>query len=305
MRYHQLQPIRNFINKYFSILLVLSALVSLGALLLFISKTFTVTALLALIGLSVFIFLFWQLRQKEKLIKDKEQRFNDSMEQFAYITAHDLQEPLRNISSYSQLLKKKCPDDLSPEASEYLNFIISETKRMKDLYSELIRYSDLGIIAQNTSQVDLFTILKDISDRKLQKLSEQHKTQVPLVTYDHLPSIEANQQQIYELFVHLFDNALKFSKEERPQIHISTKQLIDSYLISFKDNGSGIKKDHLKRIFSIFQRLDNKRQGSGMGLALCKKIVTMHGGEIWASSEEGKGTTISFSLPIFELRVST
>lgn len=254
--------------------------------------------ILAVASLVVSIFLFFQIKKKDRYILEQEQRLKDSMNQFAYVTSHDLQEPLRAITSYSQLLKKRCADSLSADGKDYLSYILKAVQRMTDLYNELYDYKDIDDIAIDKEDLNLFELLQSMLVDEFKSLIEIYEIPMPIVTYDDLPIINADEKYIKRLFFELFDNAMKFAGKHGLYVHISTKKYSDRIVVSVEDNGIGMSAEHTSKIFILFQQLDKDVKGSGMGLAMCKKIIDKHGGDIWVKASEGHGSKISFSLPL-------
>lgn len=225
-------------------------------------------------------------------------RSNEELQQFAYVASHDLQEPLRMVSSYTQLLARRYKDKLDSDAEEFINFAVDGANRMKVLIDDLLEYSRVGTHGKTFEPTDLSVIL-DKAKYNLQMAIEDSGA---VITCDELPSIIANSTQLVQLFQNLIGNAIKFRGDLTPQIHVSAEQRESEWLFSVKDNGIGIEQKYADRIFAIFQRLHKKTEypGSGIGLAISKKIVELHGGKIWMKSEPGKGTIIYLTIPIIE-----
>lgn len=221
-------------------------------------------------------------------------RSNRELEQFAQVASHDLQEPLRMVSSYTQLLAMRYQDKLDSDAIEFINFAVEGASRMQNLINDLLNFSRIEMRAGKLRPVDMNTAFRNAVNN-LRLFIDDKKA---LVTKDPLPEVAADEGQIVQLFQNLLGNALKFS-DKRPEIHISSIQENGHYKISVKDNGIGIEKQYYDRIFKIFQRLMPRDQyeGTGIGLAICKKIVERHGGKIWVVSEPGKGSEFIFTLP--------
>jgi light-regulated signal transduction histidine kinase (bacteriophytochrome) len=229
-----------------------------------------------------------------------EQRSNDLMrnvqelEKFAYVASHDLQEPLRTITSYIQLLQKKFSDKLDPEAIEFMEFVVNGSKRMKTLINDLLEYSRINSAESKFEKVDCNDILFEVS----QNLQNSIKDSDAKIEIEDLPVIKANKMHMVQLFQNLIGNSLKFKSERQPVIKVKAKKIEGYYLFSVEDNGIGIKKEYSTKIFEIFQRLHSMQHypGTGIGLAICMKIVQKLGGEIWMESEYGKGTTFLFTV---------
>ena len=230
----------------------------------------------------------------EKLV-DKLEISNKELEQFAYVASHDLKEPLRMITSFLQLLKIKYEDNLDENANDYINYAVDGAKRMNTMINDLLEYSRVGSKERKFE----YLLAEDVVDTVLTNLKTLIEEKNAIVTYDPLPVIYANEYQMVQLFQNLITNGIKYCTKKIPRISISATVKDDEYLFSVKDNGIGIDKAHLKRIFTIFQRLHTQEEynGSGIGLAISKKILQKHRGKIWAESESGKGTTFYFTLP--------
>ncbi len=221
------------------------------------------------------------------------QRSNKELEQFAYVASHDLQEPLRMISSFTQLLSMRYSNKLDTEAQEFIKFAVDGALRMQTLINDLLQYSRIGTRGKNLSSIDLNDILR----QTLSNLRITINERAALVTGDKLPIVFADGGQMVQLFQNLIGNALKFCNTS-PRIHISAKEESDNYLLMVKDNGIGIEPQYYERIFQIFQRLHPKDEygGTGIGLAICRRIIERHGGKIWVESEHGEGTIFKFTL---------
>ncbi len=220
-------------------------------------------------------------------------RSNADLEQFAYVASHDLQEPLRTITSYVQLLGKRYKDKLDQDANDFINFAIDGSNRMRNLINSLLEYSRVNRI-KPFEHIDMNDLLKDV----LQNLANSIKESNANIVADDLPTVYGDLVLIDQLFQNLIGNAIKYKGEKSPEIHVSWKRENGDYLFSIKDNGIGIPKEYSDKIFVIFQRLHgkDKYQGTGIGLAICKKIVERHGGKIWVESEPGKGSTFYFTI---------
>jgi two-component system, chemotaxis family, sensor kinase Cph1 len=219
---------------------------------------------------------------------------NKELEQFAYVASHDLQEPLRLIVNYAELLSITCKETLNENANEYVEFIQSEAFRAKELISELLEYAKVGS-QRRLESVDLEALLTSVLSNL--KLSIQEAGAE--IVHDPLPTVIGDRIQLTQLFQNLIANSLKY-KQANTKIRISVKQEGDEWVFLVKDNGIGIDLQFAERIFKIFQRLHTKAEyaGTGIGLAICKKIVESHKGRIWLNSKLGKGTTFYFTLPV-------
>ncbi len=220
-------------------------------------------------------------------------RSNSELEQFAYVASHDLQEPLRMVTSYVQLLSNRYKDKLDQDANDFIAFAVDGSNRMRTLIMDLLQYSRVNRI-KPFEWIDLNVELKDI----LKNLESSIKENNAIIKCDALPQIHGDLVLIGQLFQNLIANAIKFKGEKKPEIHISGKKVNNEFLFSIKDNGIGIQKEYSDKIFVIFQRLHTKEKypGTGIGLAICKKIVDRHGGKIWVESEFGKGSTFYFTI---------
>jgi PAS domain S-box-containing protein len=230
----------------------------------------------------------------ENLI-EKLENSNKELEQFAYVASHDLREPLRMITSFLELLKKKYENDLDGEANEFIDYAVDGAQRMDVMIKDLLDYSRIS------SQERKFEYLKseEILNTALLNLNSVIIDSNTNIIHGPLPLIYANDQQMIQLFQNLIGNAIKYRGKENPEIQISYEDVNDEYIFSIKDNGIGIDKKHLKRIFNIFHRLHTSEEyeGTGIGLAISEKILEKHRGKIWAESEKGKGTTFHFTIP--------
>jgi len=216
------------------------------------------------------------------------------LEQFAHVTSNDLQEPLRLVSNYVQLLARRYQGKLGQDADEFISFTLDATNRMKNLLAALETYSKAGSGDKEFAPVPLEKTLQRVQDN-LQVVLEDTGT---IVTYDSLPSVLGNDIQMTQLLQNLIENAIKFRSAESPRIHIGVRQLGKRWLFFVHDNGIGIDPQYTEQVFGIFQRLHNQDQypGTGIGLAISRKIVERHGGRIWVDSEPGKGATFYFTL---------
>lgn len=226
-------------------------------------------------------------------LNDELRRSNKELEQFAYVASHDLQEPLRMVSSFTQLLQKRYKDQLDEDAQQFIHYAVDGAVRMQGLINDLLNYSRIGTKGHKFAPVDFNQVMgKTISNLTI---SIQEKN--ALVINDTLPTVIGDEGQLVQLMQNLVGNALKFCKTS-PRVIISTVEQDGHYLFSVKDNGIGIDKQYFDKIFLIFQRLVTKEEysGTGIGLAICKRIVERHGGNIWIESEVGEGTTFYFTL---------
>jgi chemotaxis family two-component system sensor kinase Cph1 len=219
---------------------------------------------------------------------------NAELEQFAYVASHDLQEPLRMVSSYVQLLARRYKERLDSDADDFINFAVDGANRMQALIKDLLAYSRVGTKGNSLEPTSCETVL-DLTLANLQFAIEKNSARV---THDPLPTVVADQSQLVQLFQNLIANAIKFRGEEAPHVHLAAERHEGGWLFSIRDNGIGIDDEYGERIFEIFQRLHGRDDysGTGIGLAICKKIVDCHGGRIWVASNPGGGSTIYFTL---------
>jgi light-regulated signal transduction histidine kinase (bacteriophytochrome) len=221
-------------------------------------------------------------------------RSNQDLEQFAYVASHDLQEPLRNVTLFSQLFLRKYGDTISGEGKEYLDFVIEGSTRMSTLIHDLLDFSRITTRGEAFVPVDMNNAVEDACTN-LQALIQESESSV---TYDHLPVVNADPVQIRQVFQNLIDNAVKYRSAEPPRVHIAAEQQNGEWIFSVKDNGIGIAPEYHEKIFQLFKRLHTRQKysGTGIGLSLVKKIIERHGGRIWVDSAEGRGATFFFTL---------
>jgi light-regulated signal transduction histidine kinase (bacteriophytochrome) len=222
-------------------------------------------------------------------------RSNAELEQFAYVASHDLQEPLRMVASFSQLLAKRYQGKLDKDADEFIGFAVDGATRMQQLINDLLAYSRVGTRGKPPAPMDLNEVLGYAETN----LNEAIRESGAVVTQGPLPIVDGDQVQMIQLFQNLIANAIKFRSRETPRIRVSAQTQGGDWLVSVQDNGIGIAPEHQERIFAVFQRLHGRSEypGTGIGLALCKKIVERHGGRIWVDSIPGQGATFHFNLP--------
>lgn len=229
-------------------------------------------------------------RAEEELI-----RSNQDLQQFAYVASHDLQEPLRNVASCLQLLEKEYKNKLGANADQYIQYAIESAVRMKSLILDLLAYSRVATRGKAPEPIDCQRLL----DRTVDNLGVAISEAGAVITHGPLPTVYGDDAQLLQVFQNLIQNGIKFRKDEPPKIHISAVKNKNNWVFSVRDNGIGIESKHLERIFVIFQRLHKRSQyeGTGMGLAIVKKVVERHQGRVWVESEPGKGTTFYFTIP--------
>jgi PAS domain S-box-containing protein len=222
-------------------------------------------------------------------------RSNTELEEFAYVASHDLQEPLRMVVSYLQLLKRRYHNKLDPNADEFIGFAVDGAFRMQTLINDLLSYSRVGTRGKPFAPTDC----QEVLNRTLDNLRASITESVAVINSDALPVILADDVQLGQLFQNLIGNAIKFRAAEPPRVHISAKQEANDWVFAISDNGIGISAEYSERIFKVFQRLHGREEypGTGIGLAICKKIVERHGGRIWVESKLGQGATFYFTIP--------
>ncbi len=226
---------------------------------------------------------------------EKLARSNKELEEFAYIVSHDLQEPLRMVSSYVQLLEKRYGDKLDSDAGEFIEFAVDGAKRMQRLINDLLLYSRVRSTGKPPEPVEMERTLKAVCDN-LKIAIEECDAQV---THDELPVVAADVTQMAQLLQNLVGNAVKFRGKEPPRVHVSAARDGTMWRFAVRDNGIGIAEKDRKRIFLVFQRLHRRGDysGTGIGLAVAKQIIERHGGRIRVACEPGAGTTFEFTLP--------
>ena len=236
-----------------------------------------------------------EARQKlEKSITELA-RSNSDLQQFAYVASHDLQEPLRMVASYTQLLGKRYKGRLDEDADEFIAYAVNGASRMQALIQDLLAFSRVDSQGQRFEPTSVETLLGYALDNLKGAIEEAGA----VITHDPLPAVMADERQFLHLLQNLLSNALKFRGPEPPRIHLSAERLGGEWLFSVRDNGIGIDPQYGERIFILFQRLHTNAEypGTGIGLALCKKIVERHGGRIWMESRLGQGATFCFTVP--------
>jgi signal transduction histidine kinase len=232
--------------------------------------------------------------QLKRTMADLE-RSNKELEQFAYVASHDLQEPLRMVSSYTQLLARRYQDQLDQDAHEFIGYAVDGAERMQRLINDLLGYSRVGSRGKPFGKTDCQQVLQETLANLRTTIDETDAT----VTHDPLPTVIADEPQLVQVLQNLVSNAIKFRGQAPPVVHIGAERKHDEWVFSVRDNGIGIDPQYYERIFVIFQTLHPRDQypGTGIGLALCKRIVERHGGRIWVESQLGQGATFYFTIP--------
>ena len=222
-------------------------------------------------------------------------RSNRDLEQFAYVASHDLQEPLRKVSSFCQLLERRYKGQLDERADQYIEFAVDGAKRMQLLINDLLAFSRVGRMSEGFVDVELDDVLAEV----LRTLSPRIEETSAEVTSDPLPVVPGERRLLAQLLQNLVGNALKFSGDEPPRVHVSALRRDDAWELAVSDQGIGIEPQYAERIFVIFQRLHPKAEyeGTGIGLALCKKIAEHHGGQMWLDTDAPAGATFRWTMP--------
>ncbi|MFD0200550.1 MULTISPECIES: sensor histidine kinase [Saccharothrix] len=236
-----------------------------------------------------------------RILSDLEdlRRSNSELEQFAYVASHDLQEPLRKVASFCQLLERRYSGQLDERGEQYLKFAVDGAKRMQVLINDLLAFSRVGRITREQTLVDCDDVVAGVLDNYSEVIERTHAT----VEVADLPTVRGEESLLGGVFGNLISNALKFHGEEPPHVRVDVERTGEFWTFTVSDNGIGIDTEYAERIFVIFQRLHHKDDypGTGIGLAMCRKIIEYHGGTIWLdTSENGTGTTFKFTLPAVE-----
>ena len=235
-----------------------------------------------------------QVEERLNQLTAEMQRSNTELEQFAYVISHDLQEPLRMVSSYTQLLAKRYSGKLDSDADEFISYAVDGAKRMQTLLHDLLEYSRVGTRGKPFSLVNCEHVVEQAMANLKIAIEESGAT----VVYEVLPTVTGDEGQLIQLFQNLIANAIKFRREEPPQVRIWARRMNSVVTFSVEDNGIGVDPQHSQSIFEIFRRLHTREEyaGTGMGLAICKKIAERHGGQISVQSRPGQGSTFHFSV---------
>ena len=228
---------------------------------------------------------------------------NRELQQFAYVASHDLQEPLRMVASYVELLANRYKDKLDNDAEEFIAYAVEGATRMQRLINDLLEYSRVSSRGKTFMPTDCEEVINQVI-ANLQLAIEESSA---VITHDPMPVVVADRSQLGQVFQNLVGNAIKFRAEKPPEIHIGVRQRDREWEFSVRDNGIGFEPEYAERIFMIFQRLHGRSEypGTGIGLAICKKIIERHGGRIWVKSEQGKGSVFYFTLPAKPLSINS
>jgi light-regulated signal transduction histidine kinase (bacteriophytochrome) len=226
---------------------------------------------------------------------DELARSNADLQQFAYVASHDLQEPLRMITSYLQLLDRRYQGKLDKEADEFIGFAVDGAKRMQQFIGDLLDYSRVDARGKEFEPVPW----ESVFDEAVANLEVAIKESGAVITREALPTLVGDRVQLVQLLQNLIGNAIKFRAEDTPRIHVSAERLDGEWRFSVADNGIGIAAEDHARAFQMFERIsaDKSKPGTGVGLAICNKIVERHGGHIWVESQLGVGSTFYFTMP--------
>ncbi|WP_433324451.1 sensor histidine kinase [Spirillospora sp. CA-294931] len=247
----------------------------------------------------------WRVSSEARVLLDQQtaelRRSNAELEQFAYVASHDLQEPLRKVASFCQMIERRYGDQLDERGRQYIEFAVDGAKRMQALINDLLGFSRVGRSSGPETEVELDAA----ADRALDNLSTLREETGAEVVVDDLPTVMGDRTQLVQLFQNLIGNAIKFRGDQPPRIRVTARRDGDVWEFACRDNGIGIEPHHADRVFLIFQRLHPRDEydGTGIGLALCKKIVEYHGGRIWlqaAGDEDDPGTTILWTIPAIQ-----
>jgi len=230
---------------------------------------------------------------EQKETEDELRRANEDLQQFAYSASHDLQEPIRNVAVYSEIVAKRYDRVLDPEGKQFLGFLTEGGRRLATLIDDLLAYTKAGLIENDSTRVDASAALNEV----LSSLAETIRQCNGSVTYDALPEIAMSQTHLQQVFQNLITNALKYRTEKPPEIQISAVRQGAGWRFAVRDNGIGIDPEYKEKIFGVFKRLHRNYSGTGIGLAICQRVVERYGGRIWVESSTGRGATFFFTVP--------
>jgi signal transduction histidine kinase len=243
-------------------------------------------------------------KDAERAVADKAKelaRSNAELEQFAYVASHDLQEPLRTVQSYLQLIERRYVAKLDADGKAFIGFAVDGAKRMRQLINDLLAYARVSSRAKPFESTEL----AELVDQVLASMAATIRERGAVVTREALPRVQVDRAQMFQLYQNLVSNALKFTRDCAPRIHLSSARQGDEWRLGVSDNGIGIDPAYADQVFEIFKRLHSAEEyeGTGIGLAICKKIVERHGGRIWVESQPGQGSTFCFTLLVGERMV--
>ncbi|XOZ33616.1 sensor histidine kinase [Halomonadaceae bacterium KBTZ08] len=248
--------------------------------------------------LSAIIDLTYRKQAEEALARQADElaRSNAELEQFAYVASHDLQEPLRMVRSYTELMEKHLGQELDAKTAKAMKYVVEGAERMQLLIDDLLLYSRVGRGELDITRVDVNTVVKHVVNLLSVKIAEQPGASV---TWDELPTVMASESMLVQLFQNLLFNGLKFHGDEPPRVHVTCEETASEWIFHVEDNGIGIDPQYAERVFQVFQRLHERARypGTGIGLAVAKRIVARHGGSIGFDSRPNAGTRFYFSLP--------
>jgi signal transduction histidine kinase len=235
------------------------------------------------------------LRDENRRTQEELARSNRDLEQFAYVASHDLQEPLRMVATYTQLLAERYQGKLDENADKYIHYAVEGALRMQTLVKDLLAFSRVGRKQETPREMDCTLVVRNVM-ANLQSLIQETGARI---SYEGLPVLVADPSELLQLFQNLIGNAIKFRRAERPEIRITAEKKKKEWLFSVEDNGIGIAPQHVEDVFVIFKRLHTRDEypGSGIGLAICKKIVEHNQGQIWVESQPGQGSRFYFTWP--------
>ena len=244
--------------------------------------------------------LFEQVNRANRALQETNravQRANDDLNQFAYSVSHDLQEPLRNMALYSQMLKRRYAGRLDPDADDSLSYVVEGALRMSDLLKDLLAY--MGTSADQSGSVVEPRPADAVLQKVLISLQDSIQRAEAAITIGNLPAVAMEEIHLHQLFQNLISNALKYRGPNRPEVRISAEEAGANWVFSIKDNGIGIDPQYSKLVFGVFKRLHDRQTypGTGIGLAICQRIVERYGGRIWVESELGQGSNFRFTVP--------
>jgi two-component system, sensor histidine kinase and response regulator len=236
-----------------------------------------------------------RLREEHQHAQEELARSNQDLEQFAYVASHDLQEPLRMVATYTQLLAERYRGQLDDNADKYIHYAVDGALRMQSLVQDLLTFSRIGRQAADLQNTDCNAVV-ETAVKNLRAAVDESRARV---THDPLPTVMADGSQLLQVFQNLLGNAIKFRGPEPPALHLSACKKGREWVFSVADNGIGIAPEHAETVFVIFKRLHTRAEypGSGIGLSICKKIIERQGGRIWVESQLGQGATFKFTLP--------